>query len=87
MKRFVGILLAAAALVALTACGGGNDVSPPVVQHPENKAIWSALGGDSAAPAAVAGVVNAAVRSIGRSSRGTVFCGGNRQHQQKQCGP
>lgn len=64
MKRFVGILLAAAALVALTACGGGNDVSPPVLQHPENKAIWSALGGDSAAPAAVAGVVNAAVTGL-----------------------
>lgn len=64
MKRFVGILLAAAALVALTACGGGNDLSPPVVQHPENQAIWSALGGDSAAPAAVAGVVNAAVTGL-----------------------
>jgi predicted small lipoprotein YifL len=64
MKRFVGILSAAAALVALTACGGGNDLSPPVVQHPENQAIWSALGGDSAAPAAVAGVVNAAVTGL-----------------------
>jgi predicted small lipoprotein YifL len=64
MKRFVGILLAAAAPVALTACGGGNDLSPPVVQHPENQAIWSALGGDLAAPAAVAGVVNAAVTGL-----------------------
>lgn len=64
MKRFVGIVLAAAALVSLTACGGGDDAAPRVVQHPENRAIWSALGGDSAAPTAVAGVVNAAVTGL-----------------------
>ncbi|MBB3261406.1 putative small lipoprotein YifL [Paraburkholderia bannensis] len=65
MNRAIGIALAAATLASLSACGGGNDVTAArVVQHPENQAIWSALGGDSAAPAAVAGVVNAAVTGL-----------------------
>ena len=64
MKRALALILATATLFSLTACGG--DVSDPVavVQHPENAAIWTALGGDSAAPAAVQAVVGAAVTGL-----------------------
>lgn len=51
MKLFIGIVVAAAAPFALSACGGGDDIAPVAAQHPENLAIWTALGGDSAAPA------------------------------------
>lgn len=64
MKLFIGIVVAAAAPFALSACGGGDDIAPVAAQHPENLAIWTALGGDSAAPGVVAGVVNAAVAGL-----------------------
>ncbi|AOL08584.1 MULTISPECIES: hypothetical protein [Burkholderia] len=64
MKLFIGIVVAAAAPFALSACGGGDDIAPVPAQHPENQAIWAALGGDSAAPGVVAGVVNAAVAGL-----------------------
>ncbi|MBN3853317.1 hypothetical protein G3N59_08010 [Paraburkholderia sp. Ac-20340] len=65
MKRSIGIAIAVATLASLSACGGGNDVTATrVVQHPENQAIWSALGGDSAAPAAVSGIVSAAATGL-----------------------
>lgn len=65
MKRFIGIVLAGVALSFLGACGGSDNSSPPrIVQHPENQAIWSALGGDASAPAAVSGVVDAAVTGL-----------------------
>ena len=50
-------------LVLLTGCGGGGD-STPTVQHPENAAIWSALGGDTAAPAGVTAIIGAAVTGL-----------------------
>ena len=52
------------AALTLTACGGGGEAFAPTVQHPENAAIWTALGGDAKAPAAVQGLVSAAVTGL-----------------------
>lgn len=56
--------LAAVAAAALGGCGGDSDPPVATVQHPENAAIWTALGGDASAPAAVASVVDAAVTGV-----------------------
>ena len=63
MKHAYAATLATMTLASLTACGGG-DIGTPTVQYPENAAIWSAIGGDSAAPAAVQGIVAAAVTGL-----------------------
>lgn len=49
----------------LLACGGGGTPTPiPVVQFPQNANIWTALGGDAKAPAAVESVVGHAVSGL-----------------------
>lgn len=65
------ILTSAAALtfVALGGCNDGSSSSPaamtmPTVQYPENAAIWTAIGGDTGAPAAVKTVVGDAVTGL-----------------------
>jgi hypothetical protein len=61
MQRiFLPILLSGCSILA--ACGGGGDQS--LAQYPQNKDIWMALGGDTAAPAAVSKVVDDAVSGL-----------------------
>lgn len=64
MKRALSLLLAGAALASVSACGGGSDSNASATQHPENAAVWAALGGDAAAPAAVSGLVDKAVTGL-----------------------
>lgn len=61
MKR--ALFVSAASLCAiLSACGGSDD--GPMPQYPQNADIWSALGGDAKAPAAVSKVVDDAVTGL-----------------------
>ena len=65
MERTPTLVLATATLLSLAACGGGGSDNPATtVQYPENAAIWTALGGDSAAPAAVQAIVGDAVTGL-----------------------
>jgi hypothetical protein len=65
MKHKFAFSIAAGVLGSLTACGGGgSDSTSSAVEHPENAAIWTALGGDSAAPAAVQAIVGDAVTGL-----------------------
>lgn len=68
MKSTNAMVLASLALVSLAGCGGGDSApaasAMSTVQHPENAAVWSAIGGDAAAPAAVQGLVTAAVNGL-----------------------
>lgn len=70
MKITNATALASLALVSLAGCGGGSSdstpaaITMPTVQHPENAAVWSAIGGNTAAPAAVQGLVTAAVNGL-----------------------
>jgi hypothetical protein len=60
MKLFL-ISGAIAGLCVLGGCGGGND---EVRQFPQNADMWTALGGDAAAPAAISKVVDDAVAGL-----------------------
>ena len=63
MKFAYASMFSTVTLALLTGCGGGGD-SAPTVQHAENAAIWSALGGDTAAPAGVQAIIGAAVTGL-----------------------
>jgi hypothetical protein len=64
MKYAYVTLLAALAITALAACHDDSNSSTPVVQHKENAAIWTALGGDTGAPVAVKTVIGDAVTGL-----------------------
>jgi hypothetical protein len=64
MKYAYVTLVAAFAITALTACHDDSDSNTPVVQHKENAAIWTALGGDTGAPVAVKTVIGDAVTGL-----------------------
>jgi hypothetical protein len=53
---------AVAGLLLLAGCGGGG--SDVVRQYPQNADMWTALGGDESAPAAIAKVVDDAVSGL-----------------------
>jgi hypothetical protein len=56
--------LIALAALAIAACHDNSDSSTPMLQHQENAAIWTALGGDTGAPVAVKTVIADAVTGL-----------------------
>jgi hypothetical protein len=64
MKHSYATILAALAITALAACNDNSDSGTPAVQHKENAAIWTALGGDTGAPVAVKTVIADAVTGL-----------------------
>lgn len=60
--KLVQIAGTVACACLLAACGGGGDDAPR--QFPQNADMWSGLGGDAAAPMAVAKVVDDAVAGL-----------------------
>jgi hypothetical protein len=61
MKRTV-MTIALTLCAAIAACGGSD--ATPTKQFPQNADIWTALGGDTGAPAAVSKVVDDAVSGL-----------------------
>jgi len=61
MKQLLPLFVVAC--TALAGCGGG-DSPAPTRQFAQNADIWTALGGDTAAPAAVSKVVDDAVGGL-----------------------
>jgi predicted small lipoprotein YifL len=64
MKYAYLTLLAALAIAALAACNDDSDNGNPAVQHKENAALWTALGGDTGAPVAVKTIIGDAVTGL-----------------------
>ena len=72
MKRAL-LLVLTLTTATLSACGGGDDTPTPMAsmastastaQFPQNADMWSGLGGDASAPAAIAKVVDDAVSGL-----------------------